>query len=144
MGLLHDIGQLVLDRVSRERYAEAVRSARADRIPLFKAERLRLGTDHAAVGGGLLETWRFPHELVEPIRWHHDPSGCEEAHRPHAFLLQVADWICDSHGVGSSGNDYPVPPSSEQLSALRLTDDSIRALVATVREEPLLSLLLPV
>lgn len=144
MGLLHDIGQLVLDRASRERYAEAVRTARADRIPLFRAERLRLGADHAAVGGGLLETWRFPRELVEPILWHHEPSRCEEAHRPHASLLEVADWICDTHGIGSSGNDHPVAPPADRLRALRLTDASIRALADSVREEPLLSLLLPV
>jgi HD-like signal output (HDOD) protein len=144
MGLLHDIGQLVLDRVSRERYAEAVRSAQSDRIPLFKAERLRLGTDHAAVAGGLLESWRFPRELVEPVRWHHDPSGCEEAHRPHASLLEVADWICDTHGIGGSGNDHPVTPGADSLRAFRLTEGSIRELVDFVRREPLLSLLLPV
>lgn len=144
MGLLHDIGQLVLDRVARERFAGAVRVAQDGKIPLHEAERLRLGTDHAAVGGELLSAWRFPTELVEPVRWHHDPRGCEEAHRPHASLLGAADWICDVHQIGSSGNDHPAPPSADTLRTLRLTDDSILAIAESVRQEPLLSILLPV
>lgn len=144
MGLLHDIGQLVLDRVAREKFAEAVRVAQDGRIPLFEAERMKLGSDHAAVAGELLESWRFPRELVEPLRWHHEPARCDETHRPHAYLLEAADWICDTHRIGSSGNDHPVAPSSESLRSLGLTADSIAALVDAVEKEPLLSLLLPV
>jgi len=144
MGLLHDIGQLVLDRVARGPFAEAIRVAQDGRIPLFEAERLRLGSDHAAVAGELLESWRFPRELVEPVRWHHEPSRCDEAHRPHASLLEAADWICDTHKIGNSGNDHPVTPSAGCLRTLGLNEASIAALVDAVQKEPLLSLLLPV
>jgi HD-like signal output (HDOD) protein len=144
MGLLHDIGQLVLDRVAREAFTDAVRVAQDGRIPLFEAERLKLGSDHAVVAGELLESWRFPRELVEPVRWHHEPARCDAAHRPHAYLLEAADWICDTHKIGSSGNDHPVTPSAESLRSLGLTADSIAALVDAVQKEPLLSLLLPV
>jgi putative nucleotidyltransferase with HDIG domain len=144
MGLLHDIGQLVLDRAAREAYGQALRAARDARVPLDEAERRRLGCDHAAIGAELLASWRFPHELVEPVRWHHQPGRCEASHRPHAYLLQAADWICDEHQIGSSANDHPARPSDETLRQLRITDGSIRDLLDSVREEPLLTLLLPV
>lgn len=144
MGLLHDIGQLVLDRVARDSFVAAVRAAREGKVPLFEAERARLGSDHAAVAGELLDSWRFPRELVEPVRWHHEPRRCDAAHRPHAELLEVADWICDQHQIGNSGNDHPAAPAAESLRRFRLTEESILSLVDAVRQEPLLSILLPV
>ena len=144
MGLLHDIGQLVLDRSAREAFGQAIRTAQDGRIPLYEAERRRLGCDHSAVGGELLASWRFPHELVEPIRWHHEPERCEGVHRPHAYLLEAADWICDEFKIGSSANEHPTKPSSETMRDLNMTDESIRTLVDAVRSEPLLTLLLPV
>jgi len=144
MGLLHDIGQLVLDRAAREPFGHAMRTAQEIGIPLFEAERMTLGCDHAAVGGELLSSWRFPKELVEPIRWHHAPKHCEVVHRPHAYLLQTADWLCDEYRIGGSGNDHPSRPMESTLRDLRLTDESIPELVEKVRQEPLLSLLLPV
>jgi HD-like signal output (HDOD) protein len=144
MGLLHDIGQLVLDRAAREAYGQAILTARDRGIPLPDAERMRLGCDHAAVGAELLAAWRFPHELVEPVRWHHEPHRCAPAHRPHASLLQAADWICDAHDIGSSANGNPVKPSEDILRTLHATEESIERLVDSVRREPLLTLLLPV
>jgi HD-like signal output (HDOD) protein len=144
MGLLHDIGQLVLDRSAREAYGQAIRIARDSRISLYEAEQRRLGCDHAAIGAELLAAWRFPHELVEPVRWHQEPERCDASHRPHAFLLQAADWICDEYRIGNSANDHPARPSEETLRRLKLTDESIRMLVASVEQEPLLTLLLPI
>lgn len=144
MGLLHDIGQLVLDRTARDKYADAVRAAEESKIPLFEAEQAKLGCDHAALGGELLAKWRFPAELYEPIRWHHDPDRCDPAHRPHAHLIQAADWICDVRKIGSSGNDHPRRLSDATMASLKLTDDSIALLAEQIRNEPLLSILLPV
>src|SRR5262249_7629293 len=67
MGLLHDLGQLVLDRAARDKFTRAIRLAQENQMPLFEAERQILGCDHAAVAGELLASWKFPHELVEPL-----------------------------------------------------------------------------
>lgn len=144
MGLLHDIGQLVLDRSAREAFGRAIRGAQERGIPLHEAEQKILGCDHTQVGSELLTSWRFPHELVEPVRWHHDADHCEPAHRPHALLIQAADWICDEFKIGCSGNEHPSRPPVETLRTLRMTDDAVAKLVESVRAEPLLSLLLPV
>jgi HD-like signal output (HDOD) protein len=144
MGLLHDIGKLVFDRAAREKFADAVRASREERIPLCEAERLKLGCDHAEVAGALLSAWRFPSELIEPVRWHHDPRKCDAAHRPHAVVLQTADWICNVNRLGDAGNGCPKPPPPESLIRLRVTGRSISSIVQAVENEPLLQLLLPV
>ena len=144
MGLLHGLGKLVFDRTAREGFGEALRTARELRIPLFEAERLRLGCDHAAVAGELLAAWKFPQELVEPVRWHHEPRNCDEAHRPHAVILQTADWICSVNRIGDSGDAHPPAPSPASLIRLQVTGESIQSIVQSVQSEPLLNLLLPV
>ncbi|MBI3854155.1 MAG: HDOD domain-containing protein [Planctomycetes bacterium] len=144
MGLLHDIGKLVLGRSARDRFAQSIQLSLGGKIPLFEAERLRLGCDHAAVSGELLAAWKFPRELVEPVRWHHEPRNCEAAHRPHAIILQTADWICNVHHLGKAGNAHPVAPAAESLIKLGVTGESIASIVQAVENEPLLNLLLPV
>ncbi len=144
MGLLHDVGKLVLDRAAADGFADAVHLSRDGGLPLFEAERRVLGCDHAEVAGELLTTWKFPRELVEPVRWHHDPRRCDAAHRPHAVVLQTADWICNVYKLGTSGNACPLPPSPESLIRLRVTGRSIESIVEAVQNEPLLQILLPV
>ncbi len=144
MGLLHDLGKLVLDRVAREAFHRTIREAGDAGVPLFEAERSRLGCDHAAVTGALLERWRFPREVVEPVRWHHEPGRCDPAHRSHAELLGVADWMCNTLRVGFGGNSHPAKPSVDLLRRLRLSNESIEKAAQSLQNEPLLSLLLPV
>jgi hypothetical protein len=69
---------------------------------------------------------------------------CDPAHRPHAVILQTADWICNVHGIGGAGNLHPAAPDPAALIRLRVTGQSIASLVEAVRSEPLLNLLLPV
>jgi len=144
MGLLHDIGKLVLDRTARDGFAQALQISEGAKIPLHDAEKARLGCDHAQVAGELLSAWKFPRELIEPVRWHHDPKKCDAAHRPHAIILQTADWICNVHGLGNAGNRHPEAPDAAALVRLRVTGRSIASIVEAVKNEPLLNLLLPV
>ena len=65
-------------------------------------------------------------------------------HRPHAVILQTADWICSVHRIGDSGDAHPAAPSPASLIRLQVTGQSIRSIVESVQSEPLLSLLLPV
>jgi putative nucleotidyltransferase with HDIG domain len=142
-GLLHDVGKLVLDRYARDGFLHAIRLAQGAGIPLREAERKRFGRDHAEIGGELLAAWRFPRELREPIRWHHDPAGCEAAHRPHAVLLQAADWLASSRRLGYGGNEHPERPSDASLRSLGLDDARAGELVRDVEKDPLLQSLLP-
>ncbi len=73
LGLLHDLGAALLCRLD-----EAAFHAIEDRVQLPDSrqavlhERKTFGMDHAAVAATVLESWRFPDEMVEAIATHHD------------------------------------------------------------------------
>jgi putative nucleotidyltransferase with HDIG domain len=71
-GLIHDLGKVVLDRYHHEGFLATLAAARGG-LPAEEAERQVLGYTHAEVGAGLLETWKFPAELVRPVAFHHCP-----------------------------------------------------------------------
>jgi putative nucleotidyltransferase with HDIG domain len=141
-GLLHDIGKLVLDRRLRESWDAALRMARQHRLPLHEAEARVVGCDHATLGGGLLDQWRIPAEVADPVRAHHQPDACPLPHRRVAMLLQVADVLCIDHRIGYGGNEHPERPSPQVLDALRLTDGLCRAAVEGLDLDPLFAVLL--
>ncbi|HVP38371.1 MAG TPA: HDOD domain-containing protein [Candidatus Saccharimonadales bacterium] len=74
-GILHDVGKLVLAAVLREDYAQAAASFDAGRDPDWvRWEKETLGADHQTVGLWVAERWKFSHELVEVIAFHHRPD----------------------------------------------------------------------
>jgi putative nucleotidyltransferase with HDIG domain len=142
-GLLHDLGKLLLDRYLQREFREAVGVARREGLALPEAEERGLGLSHATVGAGLLEVWKLPAEIVEPVRHHHDPERCPQVHRPQAVLLQVADYLVNLNGVGFSGNAHPARPSEEYFGAFNLSGEMIRFLIDSIRRESLPSVFLP-
>ena len=73
-GLLHDMGKLIFITNMPDQYSEAVALSRKEKIPLFKAEKKVLRTDHQAVGAYLLHLWNFPDNIIESVAFHHNPE----------------------------------------------------------------------
>lgn len=73
-GLLHDVGKLFLCSRMREPYAALFSQAEAKGLPLYQAERDRIGCTHADVGRWLLEHWKIPALYSRVVQHHHGPS----------------------------------------------------------------------
>ena len=86
---LHDIGKLAIIEVMPERYDEASRIQKEEKVSFTEAERRVLGWTHAEAGGYLLALWGLPEELTEAIARHHDPVQSEAT--PLARLLFAAN-----------------------------------------------------
>ena len=67
IGLLSDIGHLVMYQTLPELTHEARGVAAASREPLHLAERRIVGCDHAEVGAALMAHWRLPTSFVDII-----------------------------------------------------------------------------
>ncbi|MFO7985606.1 MAG: HDOD domain-containing protein [Desulfatiglandaceae bacterium] len=114
--LLHDLGKLVLGNYVKEDFS-AIKKAAGEGTPFQEAERQVLGTDHAEVGGRLLEMWSFPKSLVKSVRWHHEPDSAEEK-STIIDLIHVADVLClmIGLGIGREGLQYkPSPAATKRL-----------------------------
>lgn len=74
VGLLHDIGKLVLGQVLTPEHQTTIRELIQDKKnSRWEAEKLVLGTDHAEVGGALLRAWNLPEDIIEGVANHHQP-----------------------------------------------------------------------
>ncbi|MCX7896746.1 MAG: HDOD domain-containing protein [Rhodocyclaceae bacterium] len=101
-GLLHDFGKVVFVRSMEEAFEKALALAKAEKIPLFMAERETIGVDHAYVGALLAQKWKFGESLVACIRDHHDPGAVS----PLLDCLRAADLVCRQRGYGDAGNPW--------------------------------------
>lgn len=106
-GLLHDLGKVVL-RAHMPEDNEAIAALMAERgLSVREAEREVLGFDHSHIGQWLAESWKLPENLIDPIRWHHQPEGARNAPVVTA-VVHLADHLTRAYGLGD-GNDYWVP-----------------------------------
>lgn len=94
--LLHDIGKLILGHFVKEEQ-EAIEKIANTGVSYVVAENLVLGTDHAEVGAQILTHWSFPREVVDAVRWHHDPDFPEKAGTA-IDIVYLADLLCQTEG----------------------------------------------
>jgi putative nucleotidyltransferase with HDIG domain len=76
LALLHDLGKLVLADFSPREYAAAVKASLVNGTPVWRMEKEHLGISHAEVGAILFSLWGLPADIVEAVRFHHEPSKC--------------------------------------------------------------------
>jgi putative nucleotidyltransferase with HDIG domain len=130
-GLLHDVGKLVLSSVAPHAVADAVSLARAQRLPVWQAERQVLGFDHAAVSGALLRSWGFPDVVVEAVEHHHSVAPAD---RPLSALVYLADIAAHMAGAVGGGGACPQPEWDVPTAlALGGAPDELESFLGTLR-----------
>lgn len=101
-GILHDIGRLVMFINIPDICREMIETSLAGEKLLYEVERERLGFDHGEVGGILLQRWKIPARVAEPVGFHHCSLRAGQYPR-EASILHLADLISHALELGSSG-----------------------------------------
>jgi HD-like signal output (HDOD) protein/ActR/RegA family two-component response regulator len=73
-GMLHDVGQILLEARMPEQYPHLVRQVRLRGIRIEAAEEALLGSSHGPFGAYLLGLWGLADEIVEAVAHHHAPA----------------------------------------------------------------------
>ena len=74
VGLLHDIGSVVLMSNYPVEFNEIVKEVNENKTLSFRAlEKERIGFAHEELGGYLLDLWGLPFPMIEAALCHHDP-----------------------------------------------------------------------
>lgn len=73
VGLLHDIGKVVLYTNFSETYSNLMSLSKEKNIPLVELEYEQFGTTHQELGAFILNWWELPNVCVEVSMYHHRP-----------------------------------------------------------------------
>ena len=116
VALLHDVGKIALSDVLKNNL-EAIETKSFEGMPFLLAENEVLGTNHAEIGAQILTTWSLPENIVNAVRWHHDPDSADKSHIL-IDIVHIADVLClmIGIGVGREGLRFePSPGATERL-----------------------------
>ncbi len=127
-GLLHDLGKVVIYKQLPDAFVHIVETAARTGRTFLEVERDELGTDHAEIAGWLVEKWRFPACLAEPITLHHAPSRARAA-RDETAIVHVANALVRALGYGSGGDRRLAPIDPTAWARLALTPDTLDAIL---------------
>ena len=86
--LIQDVGMLALDRTVPDLYAAL--ETQVHEQDMVTQELERLGSDHAEIGGWLLEKWHFPERIQQAVAASHDPGRIASDHEYGTFVRCVA------------------------------------------------------
>lgn len=114
LGLLHDIGKVVLAASCPDDYQRIWAGNRNNSEAMIEAESRVFGADHAHVGAFLLRLWGLPEEVAQAVQVHHSFTGEEIAGFSPLLALHLAQEL--SPGRNGSHLNYDL------LAKLNLED----------------------
>lgn len=138
MGLLHDVGRMILAEQLGERYVHVARTALELGLPLDMVEKRMLRTNHADIMEQVLQKWNFPRQLVQPIVHHHLSAGSmrKAASRELAEcgIVALANCLAQSLMLGSSGG-LTISPGTDYAEMLGIDPAAISRIVEEAPEQ---------
>jgi putative nucleotidyltransferase with HDIG domain len=134
MGLLHDVGKVVLDQYAKQQFIDVIRLFRKGNISFLQAEEEVLGFNHGEIGAKIAEKWNLTDELIETIRYHHAPQ-LAPASNLSVHVVHVADIVSELLGIGLGydGLNYELQP--ESLEKLKLAPADVETLMISVMDD---------
>jgi len=128
--LLHDIGKLVLGSFVSEEL-EAIQQIAGKGVPFVVAENMILGTDHAEIGARILERWNLPAEVINAVRWHHDPDSAD-ASDMQMDVVYLANLLCQTSETTIAAGGQAVELSPTVIDRLGVQMDQFETISGKV------------
>jgi putative nucleotidyltransferase with HDIG domain len=91
-GLIHDIGRLAFS-IMPTAFLERFHRLTDGGCPPVEVEMCLAGRCHGEVGSETLTQWKFPADIIEAVRWHHQP---ERSPLALTSLLYLAEFMTDA------------------------------------------------
>ncbi|HWD40636.1 MAG TPA: HDOD domain-containing protein [Fimbriimonas sp.] len=119
MGMLHDIGLIVMAKFCPGELDAVIRLAQCARVPLFQAEPKIIPFTHAQLGGILAEKWCLGPKVKEAIEGHHNAESPQKG-SPAAILL-LADVLAHQAGFTNQAPEVEYELTEQMLDAVNLS-----------------------
>lgn len=133
VGLLHDIGKLVMSQAIKPEIQAEIRDLiEKQKCSRSEAEKVVLGTDHGEVGACLLQSWRLPDEVIEAVLNHHNPIV--EPRPKLSVITHVANCLAHLAGSAPGWDGFAVRVDPKAIAALNIDEARIEGMVLLVRD----------
>jgi putative nucleotidyltransferase with HDIG domain len=104
VGLMHDIGKVVIARYMPRSLAEIATMVRTKNCGLFDAEVKVIGLSHAQIGAYVLHRWKLPSDISDAVQHHHAPAQSTFQFYL-AAICYLANILAHRAQIGRSGDN---------------------------------------
>ncbi len=104
LGLLHDVGKVILDRFAHDIYALVIQTTFDECISMIEAEKRFIGESHDVIGGFVMEKWKLPEVFADAARYHHAVMESPEHSRINVAITSLADQLARVRYFGFGGD----------------------------------------
>ncbi len=134
-GMLHDIGNLVINKNLPEETDRIVERLKGDStLTLCKAEMEVLGFTHPEAGALVAEKWHFPHELINAIKFHHNPEMTQK-NRKLIYAVYAGNEIAKALNLGKSISDKIADINPVTWKELSLSEKDLSLLIPKIETD---------
>lgn len=133
LGLLHDIGKVVLDQYVAESSPLLFRKLSRENISMVDAEKKILGITHNEAGALLAKQWNLSDNMMEIILHHHTPEKSKNG-GILTYIVYLADLIMEKF---STGFDLERMQTKSLEKAFRIAGLTMKDLLKLIDEIPL-------
>jgi len=131
MGLLHDIGKVILDQYIADSAPLFFRQLSLEHGDSQSAEKEILGITHNEAGGLLAEKWNLPEGISHVIRYHHAPQKKKE-HKDLVYIVYLADLLMEKFNTGLDFDKIQTDSFENVINHLKITAQDLFSLIDTI------------
>jgi len=132
VGLIHDMGKIILDRYVLEYMDQISVYMVQEEKSFFDAERQIFGFDHAEIASEICRTWKIPEKISLAIRCHHQPSTSNGDEL--SYILHVADYTATMSGIGYDDDDALYELERGTMDFIGLAQEDVGEIMLKVLE----------
>ncbi|NOG46653.1 MAG: HDOD domain-containing protein [Calditrichaeota bacterium] len=114
IGLLHDIGMIILASQVPQKYKKAYDHSFINQLSISEGEYHFLGSSHAEVGAYLVGLWGFSDQVTEAVAYHH----LQNTHDDEINILTLATHVADVYAQKLHNKNQGLPLEEINKSVL--------------------------
>ncbi len=122
VGLLHDVGKLIIKRYFAADFDSVVKVAREQQLSWYDTEKALFQINHTTIARSVFRAWDFPPSVVEAVFCHHNPTSSSQ-HPQLAALAHTGNVLAYELGYGAPGGHAEVDFDDEALKILDIDVD---------------------
>jgi putative nucleotidyltransferase with HDIG domain len=134
VGLLHDVGKLMMLLHFTDDVSALCHAAREQRFTWVACEEALFTVNHAVIARAVFRAWDFPEGVIEAVACHHRPRAASR-HAELAAIAHVADYLAGIAGYPCPGARPPDLVAPEATNLLGLDETMLDDIVEQCREE---------